>query len=154
MRGRAGYIHKYTKDLGISDDEVVYPLFYLRHIRINRLSHTDHVDPETGSACHLTQWCEQELRDMHIRRLGVLLIEIATGSPVYEVFFNRLENDVEIDFDDGASESKTTDILQRVSREGSEDLRDAIRYCLKQGTLARDIGPTDLESFYDHVIEP
>ena len=31
MRGRAGYIHGYAKDLGISDDEAVYPSFYLRH---------------------------------------------------------------------------------------------------------------------------
>ena len=35
MRGRAGYIHEYAKDLGISDDEAVYPSFYLRHFRPN-----------------------------------------------------------------------------------------------------------------------
>ena len=32
MRGRADYIHKYAKDLGINDDEAVYLLFYLRHL--------------------------------------------------------------------------------------------------------------------------
>ena len=32
MRGRAGYIHEYVKDLGISDDEAVYPSFYLRQL--------------------------------------------------------------------------------------------------------------------------
>ena len=31
MRGRAGYIHEYAKDLGMNDDEAVYPSFYLRH---------------------------------------------------------------------------------------------------------------------------
>ena len=31
MRGGAGYIHEYAKDLGMNDDEAVYPLFYLRH---------------------------------------------------------------------------------------------------------------------------
>ena len=30
MRGRAGYIHEYAKDLGMNDDEAVYPSFYLR----------------------------------------------------------------------------------------------------------------------------
>ena len=30
MRGRAGYIHEYAKDLGMNDDETVYPSFYLR----------------------------------------------------------------------------------------------------------------------------
>ena len=30
MRGRAGYIHDYAKDLGMNDDEAVYPSFYLR----------------------------------------------------------------------------------------------------------------------------
>ena len=32
MRGRVGYIHKYIKDLGMNDDEAVYPSFYLRQI--------------------------------------------------------------------------------------------------------------------------
>ena len=32
MRGRAGYIHEYAKDLGMNDDEAVYPLFYLRQL--------------------------------------------------------------------------------------------------------------------------
>ena len=35
MRGRAGYIHEYAKDLGMNDDEAVYPSFYLRHIFID-----------------------------------------------------------------------------------------------------------------------
>lgn len=97
---------------------------------------------------------------MHIRRLGVLLTEIAIGSPVFEVAFNGLKNDVEIDFDVGMSESGTIraahfkDILRRVGRESSEDFMDAVGYCLKQGTTPRDVAQADLESFYDHVVEP
>ena len=34
MRGRAGYIHKYAKDLGMNDDEAVYPSFYLRQLAL------------------------------------------------------------------------------------------------------------------------
>lgn len=129
-------------------------------VRVNRLSHADHVDPETGKSCHQTQWCEQELRSMHIRRLGVLLTEIAIGSPIFEVAFDELKNDVEIDFDVGVSESGTTraarfkDILRRVRHESSEDFMDAVGYCLKQGTMPRDVARADLESFYDHVVEP
>jgi hypothetical protein len=129
-------------------------------VRVNKLSHADHVDPETGQSCHQTQWCEQELRSMHIRRLGVLLTEIAIGSPIFEVAFNELKNDVEVDFDVGVSEFGKTrvarfkDILRRVRRESSEDFMDAVGYCLKQGTAPRDVVQADLESFYDHVVEP
>ena len=38
MRGRAGYIHKYAKDLGINSDEVVYPSFYLRHNELSEVT--------------------------------------------------------------------------------------------------------------------
>ena len=129
-------------------------------VRVNKLSHADHIDPQTGQSCNQTQWCEQELRRTHIRRLGVLLTEIAIGSPVFEVAFNGLKNDVEIDFDVGMSESGTIraahfkDILRRVGRESSEDFMDAVGYCLKQGTTPRDVAQADLESFYDHVVEP
>ena len=34
MRERAGYIHEYAKDLGMNDDEAVYPSFYLRQVAI------------------------------------------------------------------------------------------------------------------------
>ncbi|KAI4125119.1 MAG: hypothetical protein LQ338_004447 [Usnochroma carphineum] len=129
-------------------------------VRVNRLSHSDHVDSESGEPCHQTQWCEQELLNMHIRRLGVLLVEIAIGTPVVEVAFNDSKNDVEIDLDARDNETGTThaahfqDILRRVRRESSEDFMDAVGYCLKQGTAPRDVVQADLESFYDHVVEP
>ncbi len=129
-------------------------------VRVNRLSHVDHVDPQTGKPCRQTQWCEEELRKMHIRRLGVLLTEIAIGSPIFEVAFNAPENDVEIDFDVGIGESGPIrvahhkNILRRVGRESGEDFMDAVGCCLKQGIAPRDVVQADLESFYDHVVEP
>lgn len=130
-------------------------------VRVNRLIHSDHVDPETGQSCHLTQWCEEELLRMHIRRLGVLLAEIAIGSPIFEVAFNKLRNDIEIDFEavggretEAAGASHFKDILRRVRYEGSEDLMDAVAYCLKQGNAPRHVVRADLNSFYDHVVEP
>ena len=87
--------------------------------RINRLHHSDHIDPETGIPCDFTQWCEEELLDMHIRRLGVLLTEIAVGSPVYDVAFNWTKNDIEIDFEAIFAEDENTktahfkDVLRR-----------------------------------------
>lgn len=126
-------------------------------VRISRLDHSDHVDPESGQPCHRTMWCEQELLNMHIRRLGVLLTEIAIRSPVVEVAFNDWENDVEIDFTAEGDKLETSlrrDILRRVRRESSEDFMDAVGYCLKQGNIPRDVVQADLESFYDHVVEP
>ena len=128
--------------------------------RITRLDHTDHIDPGTGKPCPQTIWCEQELSSMHIRRLGVLLTEIAIGRPIFEVAYNNLDDDIEIDFDvnlDGNGEIQAAgfrDILRRVRRESSEDFMEAVGYCLRQGTAPKDVVLTDLESFYDHVVEP
>lgn len=126
-------------------------------VRIRRLDHSDHVDAESGQPCLQATWCEQELVDMHIRRLGVLLVEIAVGSPVIEVAFNHAKNDVEIDFDargDESSTAKRKDILRRVRREGNEDIMDAVGYCLKQSTTPQEMVQADLEEFYDRVVEP
>ncbi|KAL8724606.1 MAG: hypothetical protein Q9166_007853 [cf. Caloplaca sp. 2 TL-2023] len=126
-------------------------------VRIRRLDHSDHVDTESGQPCLQTIWCEQELVNMHIRRLGVLLVEIAVGSPVIEVAFNHAKNDVEIDFDaigDKTNTAMRKDILRRVRRESSEDFMDAVGYCLKQGTAPEDMVQADIEAFYDHVVEP
>lgn len=126
-------------------------------VRVSRLDLADHFDSETGQPCRQRQWCEEQLLSMHIR-LGVLLTEIAIGSPIVDIAFNDRKNDVEIDFDVDkigfAPGSHFKDILRRVRREGGEDFMDAVAYCLKQGTAPRDVLHADLESFYDHVVEP
>ena len=126
-------------------------------VRLRRLDRSDHVDAELGQPCLQATWCEQELVDMHFRRLGVLLVEIAIGSPVIEVAFNGAKNEVEIDFDargDESSTAKRKDILRRVRREGNEDIMDAVDYCLKQNTKPQAMVKADLEEFYDRVVEP
>jgi hypothetical protein len=47
-----------------------------------------------------------------------------------------------------------TQILRRVRRQGGEDFLNAVAYCLRQGTEPREVARSDLESFYDHVVEP
>ena len=94
---------------------------------------------------------------MHIRRLGVLLTEVAIGSPIFELAFRKPEKQVEIDFEPTESETDAAqlkDILRRVSRESSEDFVDAVNYCLQQGIAPRDVDRSDLESFYDNVVAP
>lgn len=63
----------------------------------------------------------------------MLLVEVAIRSPVIEVAFNYLKNDIEINFEASGNSctAKRKDILRRVRREGSEDFIDTIGYCLK-----------------------
>ena len=129
-------------------------------VRLSELRSTDHVDPESGEPCQLKKWCEEELWGMHIRRLGVLLIEIAIGSPIYDLAFNEPKNSIEIDFDLGADESgkvraaRLTNILRRVRQTGGQDFMEAVLYCLKQGVTPRNVTQEDLETFHDQVIGP
>ena len=127
-------------------------------MRINNLHHLKHVDPEMGQPCLLSLWCRGELRGMSLRRLGVLLFEIAIGKPVLDAGFNKRYVGVQINFDTGANEpgdahaEQKREILHRVCRESSEDYKDAVEYCLRQGVDTQVLNRLDLESFYDNVV--
>jgi hypothetical protein len=51
---------------------------YEFYFRANSLHH---LEPKCGQTQPTKQWCEEELANMHIQRLGVLLVEIALGRP-------------------------------------------------------------------------
>jgi hypothetical protein len=137
------------------EDEEYRPSYLLR---INDVCHTP-VDGHPADYNGL-QWCQQELRGMHIRRLGVLLTEIVLDSTVMDAVYNRRADDVEIDLELNAENPEMTpayhirDILRRIQQKGSEDLKDAIGYCLRQGTPAEGITLAQIESFFDHVVAP
>ncbi len=97
---------------------------------------------------------------MHIRRLRVLLTEMTIGSPILDVAFNEMTNDVEIDFEESMNKTGKTQAacrkenFHRVRREGGGDLKDAVGYCLKQGTTPDDVVREDIAAFYDNVVDP
>ena len=97
---------------------------------------------------------------MSLRRLGVLLTEIAIGDPVLDAGFCKREGNVQIDFkadvnqSEGIYAARTREILRRVRDGCGEDYKDAVEYRLMQGADAHDQPQVDPGSFFDNVVHP
>jgi hypothetical protein len=125
-----------------------------------RISGVHHVDTESGEPAEQRQWCEIGLRNMHIRRLGLLLTEISLQTAVKNAFYDEERTEIGITLGLNHVDPTTTPLLglreigKRVRRATSEDFREAVQYCLKNGTAARDNRQQDLNYFYDIVVAP
>jgi hypothetical protein len=131
----------------------------LRTRFLTRIGRIDHVDTTTGDLGSGRQWCEEEIKDMHIRRLGVLLVEIALGFPVPDLVLHPRKGvlfDHELDLED---REKTTvldrrAINRKIKREMGQDYTDAVDYCLRQSIPPARVRTRDLRSFQLNVVEP
>jgi hypothetical protein len=125
-----------------------------------RISGVHHVDAKSGEPAEQRQWCETSLRNMHIRRLGLLLTEISLQTAVKNAVYDEARTEIGITLGLNHVDPATTSLLglreigKRVRRATSEDFREAVQYCLKNGTAARDICQQDLDYFYDIVVAP
>lgn len=125
-----------------------------------RFGQKQHYEPRSGMSIS-DAWCKEDWQRMQIRRIGVLLTEIATGKNVVEASFNRETGRVRIYFDeinlerDQASNDCTNDaqIAARVEEGAGQDFREAVDYCLRE-PLATDIDVEELGSFFHNVIDP
>lgn len=124
-----------------------------------RVGRVDHIDTSTGDVENGRQWCEEEITNMHIRRLGVLLIEIALGFPVPDLALHPRKGimiDEELDVEN-PERTKVLDrraINRKIKREMGQDYTDAVDYCLQQGITPDQVGMVELQSFQLHVVEP
>jgi Ethanolamine utilization protein EutJ (predicted chaperonin) len=98
---------------------------------------------------------------MQLRRLGVVLTQIATRNNIVKAVFNQETSHVRIFFDEGTLEKDETyndfinaiDIARRVEDEASADFREAVQYCLEEPFAGgNDVG--ELESFFLNVVNP
>ncbi|MCJ1395418.1 hypothetical protein MMC18_008304 [Xylographa bjoerkii] len=124
-----------------------------------RMTHVEHLDPDTGELETWRQFCEVDLAGMHIRRLGILLIEIALGQPVIDAGYDSIRQRVEMDLADAAAPEGTRsfaprEIAERIRKAAGEDFSVAVEYCLRQGTRPEDISQPQLERFYNKVVAP
>ena len=97
----------------------------------------------------------------HIRLLGILLTEIATGSPVFDI--NRVaqtdgRTDVELAVVVGPTlkhcNEQLEDTLARIRQVTSGKYSEAVRYCLKNTKNPAQIEQTDVEEYYWEVFLP
>ncbi|OQV10668.1 hypothetical protein CLAIMM_14635 [Cladophialophora immunda] len=124
-----------------------------------RFGKVPHIDVDIGDVGNTRQWCEEEIRNMHIRRLGVLLVEIALGFPVPDVVLHPVKGimiDEELDVEN-PERTKVLDrraINRKIRREMGQDYTDAMDYCLQQGITPDRVRMEELQSFQSHVVEP
>ncbi|MCJ1436915.1 hypothetical protein MMC27_006298 [Xylographa pallens] len=124
-----------------------------------RLNHIEHLDPDTGELETFPQFCEEDLTGMHIRRLGILFIEIALGKPVIDAEYDSIMQRIEIDLADSTAPDGTQaytprEAAEKIRKAAGEDFSVAVEYCLRQGTKPEDVSQTQLEHFYNKVVAP
>ncbi|MCJ1317331.1 hypothetical protein MMC15_002654 [Xylographa vitiligo] len=124
-----------------------------------RMNHVEHLDPDTGELETWPQFCEVELVGMHIRRLGILFIEIALGKPVIDAGYDSIKQRVDMDLADSTAPEGTRaytprETAEKIRKAAGEDFSVAVEYCLRQGTKPEDISQTQLEHFYNKVVAP
>jgi hypothetical protein len=126
-----------------------------------RTNNLHHLEPECGQTQPTKQWCEEELVNMHIQRLGVMLVEIALGTSVTEVAYNQKTRKVELDLcqdtslpPDQVHDLPPRKIARRVEKAAGEDFSLAVDYCLRHGREPGEIGAEELERFYNKVVAP
>jgi hypothetical protein len=131
---------------------------YEFYFRVNNLRH---LEPDSGQTRPTKQWCEEELVNMHIHRLGVLLVEIALGTSVREVAYNPQTRKVEIELSQDSSlpsdqgeDLPPRKVARRVEKAAGEDFSLAVDYCLRHGMRPNEIGPEELKRFYNKVVAP
>lgn len=120
-----------------------------------RIGNVQHIHPDDHE--EHPPWCTQELKGMHIRRIGVLLTELCLGKLAFDVRMSHSFDAVEIDFTKDPLESSFTpleDVLREVEIEVSDDFKEAVRHCLLQETSPEAITRDQIEEFHDDVVEP
>lgn len=118
-----------------------------------RFGEKQHYGTRSGE-CMRNVWCYGDWQKMRIRRIGVLLTEIATGNNVVKAILNQETGHVRIYFDENTLERdenfndsiNVSQIAARVEEGAGRDFRDVVGYCL-EGPFADDIEINDLENF-------
>jgi hypothetical protein len=126
-----------------------------------RMSEIRHLAPESGEMQSTRQWCREELLDMHVPRLGILLVEIALGSVISDVAYDPVTGKVWLDLagdsglaSDEAQELSPRKVARRVEKAAGEDFSLAVEYCLQHGIRPQEVGIIDIERFYNRVVAP
>lgn len=117
---------------------------------------------ETGSpvAQDSDWWCKRELLNMHILRVGIVLVEVSTGAVVKYAKHDVRSNEVKITlgFDnqpaDDLKDCSPSKIASIVKDAAGEDLSRAVYFCLRQYIRPENIKEKHLAAFYNRVVAP
>ena len=133
-----------------------------------RVTEVDHIIPRCEDIQPNNCWCMQDpMRGMYVRRLGVLLVELALETPVFDVALATSSTDLELSFlDDWPAQPqsarqwpretflRTVDRLKKAKI--PKDYREVVKYCL-QCTWTRERvlnNESFLREYYWEILQP
>jgi hypothetical protein len=125
-----------------------------------RINHAHELEGGSQNDLHPDLWCKRKLRDLHILRLGVVLVEISTGAVVKDVRYDKLTREVELALEvaDNPSEQlkyrSSFEVAGVVEAASGEDFARVVQYCLRRDVIPETIGEKDLEFFFNRVVAP
>ena len=148
-------IQRFTENSSY-DEEFEYSL---------QINYVQHLNLVTGAYDREDrQWCEEKLRKMHIRRFGIILLELALSKPIMHAAFFPEQTRVGIDIDlndlKGKSDADTYDPREASERARlastnmGDEIAEIVYYCLRQPHTPSEIKEEQLHRFYLAVVEP
>lgn len=136
--------------------------FYLR------VGHVQHLDPQQATNAPGNPWCKSSVASslvgLQLRYLGILLTEIAIGSPILDVqplvtSGSGGPAQIQLVFMTTGTPPRLQpellqDTLDRVRAATREVYVEAVKYCLKSSWTRNDIQEEQLEEYYWSVLVP
>lgn len=128
-------------------------------VRIGReIHHSDTIIESHLSCCQ--KWCAESFRNMPIRRLGLLLTEIAIAQTICNAELNEDMNTMEIRLHPSQGDSSDSrpyfvgDIMPKIAVEASHDFADVVGWCLAQRLEPINLHREAVGEFYHNVLKP
>ncbi|KAI9785546.1 MAG: hypothetical protein M1839_009287 [Geoglossum umbratile] len=114
------------------------------------------VEPRSSGNHEPSRWCQLNIagEQGQLFVLGIILIEVALGAPVFEIHHGRASiSSLEISFESGIQNIEKAEVMIMVEEAtGSGEYREVVDYCLRR----RLHGPSglDLGSFFQKALLP
>ena len=127
---------------------------YEHYLRVNNAHQAIEFSEGLGTC---PSWCtDPDFKDMHFRRLGIVLAEISTGKLIPDVKYDRVSRRVSATpgMASEAGGHANGNIAKLVAAAAGEDLAHAVQYCLQVGAKPEQITKADLARFYNQVVAP
>jgi hypothetical protein len=125
-----------------------------------RVKNAHELEIGTGNTGNSDLWCRRELLNMHLCRLGIILVEISTGAVVQDAKYDSQSGEVVMILDiSGKAERPSQgcspyDVADIVKEAAGIDLSSAVIYCLRRNTTPDTVTENDLAAFYNRVVAP
>jgi hypothetical protein len=130
------------------------------HEHLIRIKNAHELESSSQKIEDPDRWCKKELRNMHILRLGIVLVEVSTGGVVKDAKYDLQSREVKMTLEiagyppEELKDCTPDKVADFVKAAGGEDFSWAVHYCLRRGVTPEIVVKKDVLLFYHNVVAP